>query len=1541
MEKTEGRRTSFVTRRDERSGRQGAMDCLRPAAALLGLALAPLAPASSALAAPVPGSGSVLPFSVDPASGALAIVAGDERFETCTGLPAKEICREGEALRWTVEPEPGNVVTARFEKVSAREFRLTLSAPAEMKMTRPLAYPPAWRTAKGDTCIWPFGEGMAYPADDPSIEMQAAELPFANGQALSMGFYGFLRGGSCLMSGVAKTCDAALAVKCGEGLWSAAPKWKSELGRWAYDRELRFFLAPSLPAAAADYRAWRERRGEVRTFREKLGKNPALARFPGTADVWLWDDNTQCRLYNWPLKPNAPARDSVKIAREMKALGLDRVLWNSFEGETRESCAALKGLGYFVGTYDCLRDIFHPGLKAVADPKNFVMASRFLDCAEEIVRRNPDGSPATAWTIPDRAGKMHPMWSLCDAKGLEMVKRFVMPQVAAIGYDSRLMDVQVGNGPGICHAKDHPCTRRSGLEALREEHRFLCEEGGQVIGVEVGQEALLDCFHYSEGLTCCPHPFRKELCWRYKDRALYGDEVPEKTKTYLHNPARRIPLWELVYHDCTVSYYYWADSTLMYPELAETKDLFCALYGLPPIYSMNVSTWNELKAKVAESYRRATPVARRTMFSRMTDFAWLSPDRLLQRTTFANGVSVVANFSDEVRAGLAPHSSLMTEPSNGQDARSPLNAVAGGSNGNVVYVAPNGSDANPGTKDRPLATLAAARDAARRSGRAGTVVVLADGTYGLSAPLELDARDSGTTWRAANRGRAVVSGSVKPAASGSVAEPDVLALLPEAAREHVVFFEFPADVELPGFRGGGCGTPARLCEVPVSVFQGSRRLEPARWPNEGFARTGENVGAVERRHDASFCMSGVFRFADERLSLWAKEPDLWAYGLWCYEWADAKARVLKVDPAEGTLSVDPVPIGFGIRENAQFHVMNALSELDRPGEWVLDRRRRRLYVWPLAEGGELSFAGAPGLVRLEKAKEVVFDGLVFDCARTDAVVLRDCSACTVRASTVRRTSAWGVVVRGGDGNRVVGSDLYDLGEGGVLLEGGDFKALRAAGHVADNNHIHHYGKVVPNYKPGVQLNGVGNRATHNLIHHSRHQAIAFRGNDHYIGWNVIHDMCTFNDDAGSIYCCQRDWTKRGTVIERNVIHMTGKPDAPTHTEAIYLDDFSSGVTVRDNLINRASLGVYVGGGQDCVISGNVILNCNCGVKLGSRGIETFAKPISSKGRESGMFRRLDALRALLEGELWRSRYPNLLRVYDFEDGVFAHNALFNVITNNVCAGCGGGGLDNWQKVGPYTTVAGNLELPGDPGFADYAGFDWELRPDSPAAKLVGRTEFAKTGLYASPDRASPAVRFDASVTRPPEIRRRRAPAVVRIDFTLVGALPEGEPGFADGFRRCHLPDWGGGRRIVASYGLASKTGWTHHTLAFTPCFDCDVHLTTMGARGEDTLYDDIRVTGATIADGGFETGKGWLLPQANPKDYRAPLCNLDPPYGLVDAATAGVAPAEGRQMACGNDMLNFSTRLKLRKGVPVTVSFQARAAKPRLDDAPEPMLKSQ
>ncbi len=81
-----------------------------------------------------------------------------------------------------------------------------------------------------------------------------------------------------------------------------------------------------------------------------------------------------------------------------------------------------------------------------------------------------------------------------------------------------------------------------------------------------------------------------------------------------------------------------------------------------------------------------------------------------------------------------------------------------------IHVAPNGSDRNPGTALKPLATLHAARDAARPSaGREAVTIHVAPGIYYLPQTLVLTPEDSGSAqhpvvYRAATEGAAVLSG---------------------------------------------------------------------------------------------------------------------------------------------------------------------------------------------------------------------------------------------------------------------------------------------------------------------------------------------------------------------------------------------------------------------------------------------------------------------------------------------------------------------------------------------------------------------------------------------------------------------------------------------------------------------------------------------------------------------------------------------------------------------------------------------------------------
>ena len=54
----------------------------------------------------------------------------------------------------------------------------------------------------------------------------------------------------------------------------------------------------------------------------------------------------------------------------------------------------------------------------------------------------------------------------------------------------------------------------------------------------------------------------------------------------------------------------------------------------------------------------------------------------------------------------------------------------------IFYVAPDGNDTNPGTIDRPLATLAGARDKVRNV-KGDVTVYFRDGYYHFKAPVRL------------------------------------------------------------------------------------------------------------------------------------------------------------------------------------------------------------------------------------------------------------------------------------------------------------------------------------------------------------------------------------------------------------------------------------------------------------------------------------------------------------------------------------------------------------------------------------------------------------------------------------------------------------------------------------------------------------------------------------------------------------------------------------------------------------------------------------
>ncbi len=460
--------------------------------------------------------------------------------------------------------------------------------------------------------------------------------------------------------------------------------------------------------------------------------------------------------------------------------------------------------------------------------------------------------------------------------------------------------------------------------------------------------------------------------------------------------------------------------------------------------------------------------------------------------------------------------------------------------------------------------------------------------YALGQRFSLTAEDSGTEgapviYRAAERGTAVLSGGIALTDWRPVSDTDTLRLLDPAVRRRVVMAAIPPNVsrDALGFSNGGCGFNTVQADYPVALYQDGRRLPLARWPNEGFVYIDEAfaVGGDGSHRVEVKSTNGVFRFAGPRLTHWAGEAELWFNGLWLYPWADERIRCQAIDLKEQRIALTRSPF-FGLKKGGAFYAFNAVSEIDRPGEWVLDRARGRICLLPANDltANPVRIAVCDTLVSAENTANVMFEGFVFEACRQTALTFKNCTDMTVAASTVRHTGGWAVRIEGGFRNTVIGCDLDDLGEGGVEAVGGDHETLAPGKHLVENNHIHHIGRVVACYRPGVSVRGVGNVIRNNLIYQSDHQALFFDGNDHLIEYNIVHDVCLHTGDAGALYACTRDWAKRGTVIRHNLLHAVGEAVDDNGCHSIYLDDYTSGTLLYGNLVSQSTQGINLGGG---------------------------------------------------------------------------------------------------------------------------------------------------------------------------------------------------------------------------------------------------------------------------------------------------------------------------------------------------------------------------
>jgi hypothetical protein len=256
------------------------------------------------------------------------------------------------------------------------------------------------------------------------------------------------------------------------------------------------------------------------------------------------------------------------------------------------------------------------------------------------------GQWTKGWGVTAQDGTMLSCGVVCDRRAPDYARERLPVDLATRPYLGRFIDTTTASAWRECYHPDHPMTRSDSRHWKMELLRLMSEEFRLVTGSETGHDAAVPYLHFFEGMMSLG-PYRVPDSGRRMQQI--WDEVPERVAKFQLGHAYRLPLFELVYHDCVVSYWYWGDYNNKLPALWDKRDLFNVLYGAPPMFMFDRKYWAANRDRFVQSYRNTCPIIHAIAAEEMVDHRFLTPDRAVQQTRFANGVSITVNF------GTAPH----------------------------------------------------------------------------------------------------------------------------------------------------------------------------------------------------------------------------------------------------------------------------------------------------------------------------------------------------------------------------------------------------------------------------------------------------------------------------------------------------------------------------------------------------------------------------------------------------------------------------------------------------------------------------------------------------------------------------------------------------------------------------------------------------------------------------------------------------------------------------------------------------------------------
>jgi hypothetical protein len=401
-----------------------------------------------------------------------------------------------------------------------------------------------------------------------------------------------------------------------EGKLLLKNRWLPEKDYFGYKRRMKycFFDKGGYVAMAKRYRQYAREKGLLKPLYEKSAeRRQNISKLIGAVDVWYW------------------GMDKSGFAKVLAVSGIKKVLFSTTVD--KEDIELINKIGFLTSRYDIYQDVWSPIYHDVTNVHD--------GWPEDLVI-NKNGNWIKGWAIKKEL-KEYPGGVICSIPGLARAKQRIPKELKNKPYTARFIDTTTASPWRECYGPKHSTTRSEDIKYKMELLKFCSNDLGLVTGSENGVDCAVPHCDYFEGMMSIgigrlPDSGRNVGAVKYM-------QPTEEFLKYQVGTNYRIPLWELVYHDCIVSTWYWDDSNNLIPEAWGKRDLFNILYGNMPLWAIrDWEHWKQYKNRFIESYQNVSPVFEKVGFKEMLSHRFSSDDQMVQETKFTGDIRVVVNF---------------------------------------------------------------------------------------------------------------------------------------------------------------------------------------------------------------------------------------------------------------------------------------------------------------------------------------------------------------------------------------------------------------------------------------------------------------------------------------------------------------------------------------------------------------------------------------------------------------------------------------------------------------------------------------------------------------------------------------------------------------------------------------------------------------------------------------------------------------------------------------------------------------------------------